>query len=97
MKETLFSLLPLGNKAYALMGYWSLFMYILVVGEIRLLINDAKDYWQERNEREGYSTKENITVFFRIFYPHIGFIALMAIFIYSLIMQDIASIQRYSF
>ena len=97
MKETFFSLLPLGDKAFALMGYWSLFIYILVIGEVRILINDAQDYWQVRDEREGYSVKKNITVFFRCFYPHLGFIALMAIFFYSLNTQDIVSLQSYSF
>ena len=46
MKEIFFSLLPLGDKAFALMGYWSLFIYILVIGEVRILITDAQDYWQ---------------------------------------------------
>ena len=97
MKETFFSLLPLGDKAFALMGYWSLFIYILVIGEVRILITDANDYWQVRDEREGYSVIKHITVFFRCFYPHLGFIALMAIFFYSLNTQDIVSLQSYSF
>lgn len=97
MKETFFSLLPLGDKAFALMGYWSLFIYILIIGEVRILITDAKDYWQVRDDREGYSVIKHITVFSRYFYPHIGFIALMAIFFYSLNTQDIVSLQSYSF
>tara|TARA_B100000676_G_C17641607_1_gene611880 strand:+ start:165 stop:458 length:294 start_codon:yes stop_codon:yes gene_type:complete len=96
MKEIFFSLLPLGDKAFALMGYWSLFIYILVIGEVRILINDAQDYWQARDEREGFSVKEQVIVFFRYFYPHIGFISLMAIFFYSLNTQDIVSLQSYS-
>ena len=95
MKETLFSIIPLGEKSFALLGYWSLFLYILVVGELRILITDAKDYWQERDEREGYSVKKKMTVFFRYFYPHIGFIALMSLFFYSLNMQDMDSLQSY--
>lgn len=97
MKETFFSLLPLGDKAFALMGDWSLFIYLLVVGEVIILIIDAKDYWQRKELREGFSVKEQMIEFFRYFYPHIGFISLMAIFFYSLNMQDIASLQSYSF
>ena len=95
MKETLFSIIPLGEKSFALLGYWSLFLYIFVVGELRILITDAKDYWQGRDDREGYSVKEQITVFFRYFYPHIGFIALMSLFFYNLNVQDIDSLQSY--
>ncbi len=97
MKEIFLSLLPLGDKAFALMGYWSLFIYILVIGEARILITDAKDYWQVRDEREGYSVMKHINSFFRYFYPHVGFIALMAIFFYSLSIQDIASLESKSF
>tara|TARA_B100000676_G_scaffold271200_1_gene288379 strand:- start:117 stop:407 length:291 start_codon:yes stop_codon:yes gene_type:complete len=95
MKETLFSFIPLGEKSFALLGYWSLFLFILVVGGLRILITDAKDYWEGRDDREGYSVKKQITSFFRYFYPHIGFIALMSLFFYNLNVQDIDSLQSY--
>ena len=97
MKETLFSIIPLGEKSFALLGYWSLFLYILVIGGLGMLITDAKDYWQVRDDREGYSVIKHINSFFRYFYPHVGFIALMAIFFYSLSIQDIASLESKSF
>ena len=95
MKETLFSIIPLGEKSFALLGYWSLFLYILVIGGLRILITDAKDYWESRDDREGCSIVEQITSFFRYFYPHIGFIALMSLLFYNLNMQDIDSLQSY--
>ena len=95
MKETLLSIIPLGEKSFALLGYWSLFLYILVIGGLGMLITDAKDYWEGRDDREDYSVKKQITSLFRYFYPHIGFIALMSLLFYNLNMQDIDSLQSY--